>query len=260
MPSEAEVWKAADALRDRGEKVSIESVRGELTNGGSNRDVGPHVAAWKAQRRYLPVVEMANLPDAMQTELTRAASKIWSAALQEATRTFNVERVNNETAVQVEREHRDEALSTIDVMEEKLKLAQSEIGRLSAELALSKEQVSGFYEKLKRLRSKRAITEETLREEAENLRKFWDFAMQEIYATMPPTGTDHPGWTVAEILARLPETVRLEANREAVLVDLPTLSKRMGERALRGRYFERTCDDRYRRLPAWEAAQADQAA
>lgn len=260
MPSEAEVWKAADALRDRGEKVSIASVRKELTYGGSNRDVGPPVAAWKAQRSYLPVVELANLPEAMQTELTRAASKIWSAALQEATRTFNVERMNDEKAVQIERELRDEALSTIDVMEERLKLAHSEMGRLSAELALAREQVSGFYEKLKMLRSKRAITQETLREEAENLRKLWDFAMQEIYAMMPPTGTDHPGWTVAEILARLPETVRLEANREAVLVDLPTLSKRMGERALRGRYFERTFDDRYRRLPAWEAAQADQAA
>lgn len=116
MPSEREVWKAADALRARGERVSIESVRTELPYGGSNRDVGPALASWKAKRVYLPVVELANLPEGMQTELTRAASKIWSAALQEANRKFNSERANDEKAVLIERELRNEALSTIDVL------------------------------------------------------------------------------------------------------------------------------------------------
>lgn len=256
MPSKSEVWKAADQLRGRGERVSITTVREELTYGGSNRDVGPLLAAWKVERAYLPVVELANLPEAMQTELTRAASKIWAAALQDASRKFNIDRENGENVIKVERELRDEALSAADVLEQKLKLAHSEIGRLGAELALAKEQVAGFHEKLKKLRSKSRSAEELRREEAEILRNFWDFAMQEIHLAMPPEDAQHAGWTVAEVLENLPESVRIKAKDEAGLIDIPTLSKRMAERALRKRYFERTEDDRYRRLPGWEAKQA----
>lgn len=260
MPSEAEVWNAADQLRAKGERVSIEAVRGALPYGGSNRDVGPMVAAWKVQRSYLPVVELANLPEAMQTELTRAASKIWTAALQDANRKFNLDRENGENVINVERELRNEALFAADVLEQKLKLAHSEIARLTTEVALAKEQVSGFHEKLKKLRSKSAAADEARREETENLRKLWDFAMQEIFRIMPPVAAQHAGWTVAEILERLPDTVRTEANREADLIDLSTLSKRIAERALRRKYFERTAEDRYRRLPEWEAAQIGQSA
>lgn len=92
MPTKREVWLAADRLREKSEPVSVRSVRAALPYGGSYRDIGPHLADWKAERSYTRVIELSGLPDHIQTQLARAGTTLWQAALQDATKFLSAER------------------------------------------------------------------------------------------------------------------------------------------------------------------------
>ncbi|MGY6250621.1 DNA-binding protein [Bosea thiooxidans] len=63
MPTRQQVWTAADHIRGKSERVSLRSVRAELPRGGSYRDIGEHLASWKAERNYQPKIELAQLPE-----------------------------------------------------------------------------------------------------------------------------------------------------------------------------------------------------
>lgn len=152
MPTKREVWLAADALRERSQTVSVRSVRAALQYGGSYRDIGPHLADWKAERSYTRVIEVAGLPEHIQTQLARAGTTLWQAALQDATKFLSAEREQARAVAKVDQEIRDEALAAADVLEARVWHLQAEIERLKSELATSQKQSAAFLAKLMELR------------------------------------------------------------------------------------------------------------
>lgn len=133
MPTRQQVWSIADKLRAKPERVSLRSVRAQLPGGGSFRDIGEHLAAWKAERQYQPRIELSQLPEFLQTDLGRFGKLLWDAAMQEATRQFNVDRARCDELIKAERELRQEALIAADLLEERLRGLVAENRRLKPE-------------------------------------------------------------------------------------------------------------------------------
>ncbi|WP_199084645.1 DNA-binding protein [Bosea sp. ASV33] len=138
MPTKAEVWMVADTLRAKGEIVSIRTVRRELTYGGSYRDIGPHLATWKATRIYQPGIELAGLPAFLQTTVAQTASDMWEAAMQVASKQLVIERQNAVAGIAIEREIRDEALAAADKLELEISYLRRDVERLTAELSAAR--------------------------------------------------------------------------------------------------------------------------
>lgn len=95
MPSEKQVWLAADEVHRTGDRVSqacVIAVLQKRGRGGSPRQVGPHLLAWKAARNYEPRLETAKLPDLLKGELVAFVGSVWEAALVEASLRFDDDR------------------------------------------------------------------------------------------------------------------------------------------------------------------------
>ena len=54
--------------------------------------IGEHLATWKAERHYHPRIELAQLPEFLQTDLGAFGKAPWDAAMQEATRQLYADR------------------------------------------------------------------------------------------------------------------------------------------------------------------------
>lgn len=136
MPTRQQVWTAADRLRARSERVSLRSVRAALPRGGSYRDIGSHLASWKTERNYQPRVELALLPEFLQTELAGFGKAVWDVAMREATRQLDADREAYQDVIRVERELREQALMAADLLEERVRslAAENKILRLELEL------------------------------------------------------------------------------------------------------------------------------
>lgn len=247
MPTKREVWLAADALREKSQTVSVRSVRAALTYGGSYRDIGPHLADWKAERSYKRVIELSGLPDHIQTELARAGTSLWQAALQDATKFLGAEREQARAVAKVDQEVRDEALAAADVLEARVGHLQAEVDRLKGELATSQKQSAAFLAKLMELRGDPADPDGVRRAERGRSRLFWKFAQGRILEMLNAEPEGSPGLTTSEIAARLPDDVVQRAAAEGELLTPSNLSKRMHESFHRGRLFTKT-GERYQPL------------
>ena len=74
--------------------------------GGNNQCVGGHLAEWTRDRAYSPVIELAGLPDAVETGLAKAGVALWKAAEAEAAAIMVRERLRMAEAIAAERELR----------------------------------------------------------------------------------------------------------------------------------------------------------
>lgn len=244
MPTKREVWLAADGLREKREPVSVRSVRAVLPYGGSYRDIGPHLADWKAERAYQRNIELTGLPDQVQTQLARAGAALWEAALQEATKCLNAEREQARAVAKVDQELRDEALAAADVLEARIEHLQAEIDRLKSELELARGQSSGFLEKLMELRRDPPDPDGVRRAERGRSRAFWKFAQEKVLEMLLSEPKGSPGLTTSEIVARMPRDVMERAAHEGEVINPSNLSKRLHESFHRGRLFTKI-GDRY---------------
>ena len=57
-------------------------MRQQLRRKGSFSDVGPELAAWKATRNYQPVIELMELPDALQKRLGDLRARLKAVSFQ----------------------------------------------------------------------------------------------------------------------------------------------------------------------------------
>jgi hypothetical protein len=142
MPTRQQVFNVADKLRAKPARVSLRSVRAELPRGGSYRDIGGHLAAWKSEREYQPRIELAQLPDFLQTDIASFGNAIWKAAMQEATRQFNADRERYEDLLKAERGLREEALMSADILEARVEALQVEVRNLRLEMALDRQEAA----------------------------------------------------------------------------------------------------------------------
>ncbi len=100
MVDRVEVFKVADQLRaQRGKdavRVSVRRVREKLLRKGSFSDVGPELAQWKAARNYQPVIELMDLPGALQKRLGDFGKALLEEVQASESRTRDCERANFE--------------------------------------------------------------------------------------------------------------------------------------------------------------------
>ncbi|CAH1690611.1 KfrA_N domain-containing protein [Hyphomicrobiales bacterium] len=236
MPTKREVWLAADRLREKSEPVSVRSVRAALPYGGSYRDIGPHLADWKAERSYTRVIEFSGLPDHIQTQLARAGTTLWQAALQDATKFLSAEREQARAVAKVDQEMRDEALAAADVLEARVGHLRAEIERLKSELAAAHNQSAGYLAKLMELRGDPADPDGVRQAERRRSRAFWNdlvIRIRDMLIELPP---GNPGMTLEQLLDWMPGDLRDRANLEGEVLDRSTLSKRLYERDLRQKH------------------------
>ncbi|MEE7492076.1 DNA-binding protein [Methylobacterium oryzae] len=138
MVAENEVWQAADRIRVRQappggvkERVSVRTVRKEL-GGGSFGDIARSLARWKVREDYLPVIEQADLPEAFGRRLGTIGRELLEMARVEAARARLADFVEADQRRATERDVLDEALSRVDLLEERIAAMQAELDRLRA--------------------------------------------------------------------------------------------------------------------------------
>lgn len=240
MATRTQVFLAADELRGRRERVSLRSVIPILRKrwrGGSYREVGPLLAAWKVERAYQPRIELAQLPEILAGRLAEVGKELWDAAQALATSSLNEERRKLEAERRVADELMDEALDLADATDARnrelaaeMERAQAENARLGAENARLAEEVKAAQARLGKVRAD----------------EFWDRVMREIYEVLPVDGS----LKVAEIEPLLGRDLVGEAKGHVEPWTHETLRKKMDQRVLWKKYFAKAQGGRYSRRRA----------
>ncbi|KQO68724.1 hypothetical protein ASF22_19355 [Methylobacterium sp. Leaf87] len=129
-----EVFEVADRLRAlRGKeavRVSVRRVRENLKRKGSFGDVGKELKDWKNARSYHPVIELMQLPDALEKRIGDFGRALLDEVQASESRVRDVERANFEVERANHRELLDEAGMTIDALEARVAALTAEVARL----------------------------------------------------------------------------------------------------------------------------------
>jgi hypothetical protein len=88
------------------------------------------------------VIELAGLPEAVETGLAKAGVALWKAAQAEAAAILVRERLRMAEAIAAERELRNEALGMVDAREAVIEAQRSEIAWFVGELERQKQHVA----------------------------------------------------------------------------------------------------------------------
>ncbi len=224
-PRRWEVFRAADQIRaEKRDRVSLRTVwaRVKLNAGvaGNNQCVGEHLAEWTRERAYSPIIELAGLPDAVETGLAKAGVALWKAAEAEAAAILVRDRVRMAEAIAAERDLRNEALGMLDARDAVIEAQRSEIAWFVAELEREKA----------RVRKVRSLD-------------FWRRVIQEVRDILPEREALH----VAEITLRIGADLVQEADEHGQLWGVDTVRGAIDERMYRNRYFVSEGGGRYRR-------------
>lgn len=214
MPSEKQVWLAADEVHQTGERVTQERVIAVLQKrgrGGSTRQVGPHLLSWKVARNYRPRLEVKGLPDRLQGELVGFVGRVWEAALVEASQRYEDDGLKVEIEGRAARELMDEAFVGAEVAIRENEALKSRMAAMEAEMAALRDRVSDL------------MAEE-----------FWDRVMREIADVLP-----QGGWVAdKQVLRLLPPSLAREAITRGDDLTRGRLNKKMGVRVTHMKYFE----------------------
>jgi hypothetical protein len=143
---------------------------------GTNQLVSDHLSDWAKDRAYSPIIELAGMPDAVSTRLSKAGAEIWDAAQAEAAKVLERERVRMAEAIATERELRSEAFGMVDARDAMIEAQRKELAWFAQELERQKEHVT------------------TVR-----ARAFWRSVAQEIWEVLPEREAMH----VTDIVGRI---------------------------------------------------------
>lgn len=217
MVDRVEVFKVADQLRAQKGKdavrVSVRRVREKLFRKGSFSDVGPEVARWKATRNYQPVIELMDLPDALQKRLGDFGKALLDEVQASESRTRDCERANFEVERAAYREMLDEAGMTVDMLEARVAALTVEVERLRKDGAV--EAVEATPEQATEERRRRVAWEQGAAIRASLASKkdqkippgaqeaFWQDVEKEVLALLRAKGPTLPG----DLLTGLPKAL-----------------------------------------------------
>lgn len=219
------VWRAADQIRAEGkERVALRNVRERVKRNagkaGNYQCVGEHLTAWMADRQYSPIIELANMPEAVQTTLAKAGVELWKAAQAEAAAVLERDRVRMAEAIQAERDLRHEALGMLDARDLEISHLQDQLAWYVAELERQKDHV------------------QTVR-----AREFWNRVAHEIWDVLPEREAMH----VKDITLRIGADLVQEAEGHRQTWDVAAIRRLMDQRVFHGRLFASEGAGRYRR-------------
>lgn len=214
MPSEKQVWLAADEVHQTGERVTQDRVIAALQKrgrGGSTRQVGPHLLSWKVARNYRPRLEVKGLPERLQGELVGFVERVWETALVEASLRYKDDRLKVEIEGRAARELMDEAFVNTEIAVRENETLKLRMAAMEVEMAALRERVSDL------------VAEE-----------FWDRVMREIADVLP-----EGGWVAdKQVLRLLPPSLAREAITRGDDLTRGRLNKKMGIRVTHTKYFE----------------------
>lgn len=276
MPTREDVFRVADEMRAEAMRISIRTVQKELPNGGSYRSIGEHLADWKVDRCYQPVLETTQLPEALQRQLAALGKTLWDEAMKEAARQFASER-NRIEGIRLENERlRDEGLVIADLAEARIRDAEQRTERLVCELAVARAKIEGLTRRDEDsdgghpelnareagLDNREAAPENSDLPvkgkakgnggEAEKLdaaarrrraNEFWDRVMIEVQSLMLRLSQETPeAFRPAELVVYLPKQLLDEALERGETLNASVLSSRMATRAKHNRFFVKEPD------------------
>lgn len=78
-----QVFAAADALAEAGEKITQQKIR-DAVGGGSFSTIGPLLSEWEAARAEVNAARAVVMPDGVKAVLDDAAARLWKAATDSA--------------------------------------------------------------------------------------------------------------------------------------------------------------------------------
>ncbi|WP_082502524.1 DNA-binding protein [Methylobacterium sp. Leaf100] len=243
MPTQEQVWKAADDVLARGkEPVWMGTVLAELRSygqpgdasyvGGTERTVGPHLKLWKVVRDYTPRPRIESLPKRLQDDHAKFMKAVWSAATGEADARREDERLKWAAEIRANDALRVEAMVETEAARAEAAGLRTETEALRAENATLRDQVRRLRERLDHARSE----------------DYWEKVMGEAYEILPPEEATSAGW----ILERLSRGTMRMGRFVKEPMDEATLRKKIEVRAKAARYFEQRGKDAYARLPGWD--------
>lgn len=220
-----QVWMAADAIRAEGkERVAQRNVRARMKRrfgvAGNNQCVGEYLTWWMEDREYSPIIELAGMPEAIQTALAKAGVQLWKAAQSEAAAIYERDRVRHAEALRAQHALRDEAMATLDAREAEIEGLRKELARSESELERQKEKFA-----------------------TSEARAFWRRVVQEIWEILPEREAMH----VNDIVERIGADLVEEAGKFKQAWDVDTVRGAIDERRYKGRMFFWEGSGRYRR-------------
>lgn len=228
MPTQEQVWDAAERVRALGERVTQKRVLASLRTRGilaTERTIDAFLIAWKAAQDYEPRLELSDIPTPLKASLADFMEATWGAAMAEATARLEHERI-------------------------RLRAEREAAGRLLDEAQIRAEATARENAGLRARQAEMAAEIATLRKEVAHLRtsEFWDRVIREIAEILP----ERDWMTTEEIVRRLPPSLI----KEAVVRDRPLTPGRVNRQMLlrdqHARFFERDGKaPKYRKRPGW---------
>lgn len=217
MPTKTDFDKVAKKLLAKGRPVSLRNVHAGLKDlvgaGGSNRELGPMLTAWKDERDYRPKLGLKGLPERLQASFGAVATAMWTEAQSEAAARSVIEAENHAAALGARDAVLDEALASLDAAQ--------------AELAGLRERVAVLERQQRRVKAW----------------DYWDAVMREVFELMPDVGTSRAEELLPDIR---PTTIRGAALQHEDL-SVENLREKMRGRASQGWYFIDEEDGNFRR-------------
>jgi len=172
MATKDEIWAAAQALADAGERPTLAAVR-RAVGGGSFTTISEAMAEWRA-RQEQPKVEIDPAPERIGAQAAELANSLWTQASALAHEKLQAERATLEASRQELERERAEAVELADGLSVELDQAREEIQTLKAKLAAQAQLLEEQRQEIERRRQEAAEAREsaaTLRGQVEALQR-----------------------------------------------------------------------------------------
>jgi chromosome segregation ATPase len=179
MATKDEIWAAAQALADAGERPTLAAVR-KAVGGGSFTTISEAMTEWRA-RQEQPKVAVDPAPERIGVQAAELANSLWAQASALAHEKLQAERAALEASRQEIEQERTEAAELADSLSVELDQARGEIQALEAKLAAQ----AGVIEEQRQEIEKRRQEATDAREEAAGLRGQVE-ALQRVIAEWQP--------------------------------------------------------------------------
>ena len=185
MATKDEIWSAAQALADAGERPTLAAVR-KVVGGGSFTTISEAMTEWRAQQEQ-PKATVDPAPERIGAQATELAASLWAQASALAHEKLQAQRAALETARQELEQERAEAAELADSLASELDQARIEIQVLEAKLA----ELSGTIEEQQQEIERRRQETTEARETAAELRGQVEALQRVISEWQPrkPSGT-----------------------------------------------------------------------
>jgi uncharacterized coiled-coil DUF342 family protein len=185
MATKDEIWAAAQALANAGERPTLAAVR-KAVGGGSFTTISEAMAEWRA-RQEQPKVTVDPAPERIGVQAAELANALWAQASALAHEKLQAERAALEASRQELEQERAEAAELADSLSVELDQARGEIQALEAKIVA----LTATLEEQRQEIEKRRQEATEAREEAAGLRGQVE-ALQRVIAQWPGTEASQP--------------------------------------------------------------------